>query len=417
MLFKDLNLIPPLLEAVEALGYEQPTPIQAQAIPHVLAGRDVLGCAQTGTGKTAAFALPILQRLSGEPQHPGRRPIRSLTLAPTRELAAQIDESFHAYGARSGLRHTVIFGGVGQQPQTEALKRGIDILVATPGRLLDLENQGFVDLSHVEIFVLDEADRMLDMGFIPDIRRIVSKLPTVRQTLLFSATLPPSILDLAGKWLHEPVRVSVTPASSTVDGIDQAVYAVEKAEKIPLLLHLLKDVAVERLLVFTRTKHGADKVERHLRKVGLRAESIHGNKSQRQREMALERFKSGESRVLVATDIASRGLDIDDVTHVVNLDLPNEPEAYVHRIGRTGRAGATGIAWSFCSLEERMLLGQIEKLTKKKLDVIEDHPFRSSVPMMINAGPSPHAGVANPSIERLLRPGTRRPGRPRAFAR
>jgi ATP-dependent RNA helicase RhlE len=417
MLFKDLNLIPPLLEAVEALGYEHPTPIQAQAIPHVLAGRDVLGCAQTGTGKTAAFALPILQRLSGEPQHPGRRPIRSLTLAPTRELAAQIDESFHAYGARSGLRHTVIFGGVGQQPQTEALKRGIDILVATPGRLLDLENQGFVDLSHVEVFVLDEADRMLDMGFIPDIRRIVSKLPTVRQTLLFSATLHPTIVDLAGKWLHEPVRVSVTPTATTVDGIEQAVYAVERAEKIPLLLHLLNDQAVGRVLVFTRTKHGADKVERQLRKGGVRAESIHGNKSQRQREQALERFKAGECRVLVATDIASRGLDIDDVTHVVNLDLPNEPDAYVHRIGRTGRAGATGVAYSFCSLEERLLLGQIEKLTKKKLNVIEEHPFRSSVPMMIDAGTSKDAGVANPTIERLLKPGARRPGRPRAFGR
>jgi len=417
MLFQDLNLIPTLLQAVEAEGYEHPTPIQAQAIPHVLAGTDVLGCAQTGTGKTAAFALPILQRLSAEPQRPGRRPIRSLTLAPTRELAAQIGDSFAAYGKFTELRHLVVFGGVGQQPQTDALKRGVDILVATPGRLLDLENQGFVDLSHVEIFVLDEADRMLDMGFIPDIRRIVSKLPSQRQTMLFSATLPPTIVDLAGKWLHEPVRVSVTPAATTVEGIEQAVYAVEKAEKIPLLLHLLEDKAIERVLVFTRTKHGADKVERMLGKKGVRAESIHGNKSQRQREMALERFKSGDVRVLVATDIASRGLDIDDVTHVINIDLPNEPEAYVHRIGRTGRAGATGIAFSFCSLEERLILGQIERLIKRKLNVIEDHPFRSSVPLMIDAGTSKHAGVANPTIERLLRPGARRPGRPRAFGR
>lgn len=415
--FESLNLIEPLLRATRELGYELPTPIQRECIPLLLGGRDVLGCAQTGTGKTAAFALPILQTLAADLLPPARRPIRALVLSPTRELATQIGENFASYGRYLPLRYLVVSGGVAQTPQVHDLEQGVDILVATPGRLLDLAGQGHVDLSRVLFFVLDEADRMLDMGFIPDIRRIVSKLPTVRQTMLFSATLPPTIVDLAGKWLHEPVRVSVTPAATTVEGIEQAVYAVEKAEKIPLLLHLLEDKAIERVLVFSRTKHGADKVERMLCKNGVKAESIHGNKTQRQREMALERFKAGECRVLVATDIASRGLDIDHVTHVVNIDLPNEPEAYVHRIGRTGRAGATGIAFSFCSLEERLILGQIERLIKRKLNVIEDHPFRSAVPLMIDAGTSKHAGVANPTIERLLRPGARRPQRPRAFAR
>ncbi|RJO64775.1 MAG: DEAD/DEAH box helicase [Myxococcales bacterium] len=396
MLFDELNLHAALLKAVRAQGYASPTPIQQKAIPYVLAGRDVLGCAQTGTGKTAAFALPILQRLSAAPRRDGRRPIRALALAPTRELASQIGESFAVYGAHTGLRHTVIFGGVGQASQTRALTRGVDILVATPGRLLDLMNQGYVDLSRVEAFILDEADRMLDMGFIPDIRRVVRALPAKRQTLLFSATLPPSILDLAGGLLDKPETVSVAPSATTVERIAQSVYFVEQSDKIDLLVRLCEGQSITRALVFTRTKHGADKLVRKLAEASIPAAAIHGNKSQSRREQALAAFKRGAARVLVATDIASRGLDIDEVSHVVNFDLPVDAESYVHRIGRTARAGASGAAFSFCGYSERPLLASIERLIRQRLDVVSDHPFRSGRAASENQSTRP-AIAAKPS--------------------
>jgi len=378
MNFEDLNLIEPLLQAVRAEGYLTPTPIQEQAIPHALAGRDVLGCAQTGTGKTAAFALPILQRLAAGSQHGhGHHVIRALVLTPTRELAAQIGESFTAYGRHAGLRHTVIFGGVGQGPQATALHRGVDILVATPGRLLDLMGQNLIKLRGLEVFVLDEADRMLDMGFIPDVRRIVAALPTERQTLFFSATLGPDIQRLAGSIVRDPVRVEVAPAATTVEAVEQRVCFVEKPDKRDLLVHLLKDPAISRALVFTRTKHGADRVAHHLHRAGVKVQAIHGNKSQGARERALEDFKTGQIRVLVATDVAARGLDVESVSHVFNFDLPDEPEAYVHRIGRTARAGAGGMAVAFCGLEERTQLAAIERLIHKNLTVIGDLPFKS----------------------------------------
>ena len=360
--FASLELIEPLLRALQHEGYTQPTPIQLQAIPHVAHGRDLLGCAQTGTGKTAAFALPILQRLHQKPPPPpppqgqasrfGRsgpsRRTRALILSPTRELAAQIGESFAAYGRFLQLHHTVIFGGVGQDAQTKILARGIDILVATPGRLLDLMGQGYVDLTGIEVFVLDEADRMLDMGFIHDVRRVIEKLPKQRQTLLFSATMPSDIEQLSKQILIDPIRVAVTPPSTTVERIEQRIYFVEKADKRALLIHLLDALKVERALVFTRTKHGANRVAEALTKARIRAEAIHGNKSQNARTRALDGFKRGQLRVLVATDIAARGIDIDDLTHVINFEIPNVPETYVHRIGRTARAGATGIAISMC---------------------------------------------------------------------
>ncbi|PJF39529.1 MAG: DEAD/DEAH box helicase, partial [Chloroflexi bacterium] len=377
MQFNELNLTKPLLRAVNAQGYTEPTPIQAQAIPYVLDGRDVIGCAQTGTGKTAAFALPILQRLGAGQQK--KRGIRALVLSPTRELAAQIGEDFAANGRHTNLKHTVIFGGVGQQPQVKAVRRGVDILVATPGRLLDLMNQRVIRLDTVEIFVLDEADRMLDMGFIHDVKRIIKALPTKRQTLLFSATMPQDIQDLADHILFNPVRVEVTPQATTVEKIDQSVFFVEKNGKVPLLKHLLADKAVRRVLVFTRTKHRANKVAKQLGQSRVRAEAIHGNKSQTARERALANFKSGKTRVLVATDIAARGIDVDRVTHVINFDLPNEPESYVHRIGRTARAGASGIAYSFCDVDERKHLRNIERLIRLHVNVIEDHPYVSDV--------------------------------------
>jgi ATP-dependent RNA helicase RhlE len=414
MLFAELDLVPPLLQAVTDLGYHNPTPIQEQAIPHVLEGRDVLGCAQTGTGKTAAFALPILQRLmETPPRGPGKRPIRVLVLAPTHELASQIGESFGEYGVHTSLRHTVIFGGVGQGNQTRALEKGVDVLVATPGRLLDLMGQGYVSLRGVEVLVLDEADRMLDMGFIPDIRRIVATLPVDRQTLLFSATLPDSILHLASGILCEPVRVSVTPPATTLESIEQSVFVVEKPDKTALLIHLLGQDEITRALVFTRTKHGADRVVRHLHRASIHAGAIHGDKSQGQREAALEDFKRGRSRVLVATDIASRGLDIDDVSHVVNFDLPNEPEVYVHRIGRTGRAGACGKALSFCAVEERDHLVAIEKLIRKRIPLEKEHPFPSRIPISIGLHgehDAPGASVARP-------PSIGRPRTGRTFGR
>jgi ATP-dependent RNA helicase RhlE len=380
MLFIDLPIIEPILRALDAEGYVHPTPIQAQSIPHTLQGRDMLGCAQTGTGKTAAFAVPILQRLM-ETRGPstGYRPIRSLILTPTRELAIQIEESFKAYGRHLPLRHAVIFGGVGQKPQTDALQRGVDILVATPGRLLDLMQQGFVKLKDLEIFVLDEADRMLDMGFIHDVKRVIAQLPKKRQTLFFSATMPPEIANLANSILYLPITVEVTPVSSTAEKVSQAVYFVEKNDKKRLLIHLLQDREIKSALVFTRTKHGANRLAGDLVKAGVTAEAIHGNKSQSARQNALNNFKNGRTRVLVATDIAARGLDIEDLSHVVNYELPNVPETYVHRIGRTGRAGASGQAFSFCEAEELPYLKDIQKLIRQTVPVVEAHPFAADL--------------------------------------
>ncbi len=372
MTFKDLNLITPILKAVDAEGYTMPTPIQQKAIPVILEGKDLVGCAQTGTGKTAAFAIPLLQNLSGEQGNgKGPREIRALILTPTRELAIQIGESLSSYGRFTGIRHTVIFGGVSQTPQTNALRRGVDILVATPGRLLDLINQKYINLEHVRNFVLDEADRMLDMGFSHDVKRIIALLPADRQTLLFSATMPPEITKLVDSILKEPVRVAVTPVSSTVDTIEQSVYFVERKDKKSLLIRLLADKSVSSALVFTRTKHGADKVARDLTKAKISAQAIHGNKSQMARQLALNSFKSRNTRVLVATDIAARGIDVQELSHVINFDLPNVPETYVHRIGRTGRAGLGGVALSFCDSEEKEYLRDIQKLIAKKIPVID----------------------------------------------
>ena len=375
MTFEDLDLIEPICKALVQEGYTTPTPIQSEAIPIVSQGYDLLGCAQTGTGKTAAFSIPIIQRLYLQKKKGYKRGIKALILTPTRELAIQIGESFAAYGRFAGLRHTVIFGGVGQKPQTEALERGIDILIATPGRLLDLIGQGFIHLDTLEYFVLDEADRMLDMGFIHDIKRILPLLPKKRQSLFFSATMPPEIERLAGTILSEPQKVEVTPASSTVDAIDQSVYFVEKAEKINLLKSLLENPELDSVLIFTRTKHGADKVARVLSKAEIGAEAIHGNKSQTARVTTLEDFKSGKTRVLVATDIAARGIDISELSHVFNYDLPEVPETYVHRIGRTARAGADGTAVSFCAPEEQEYLAGIEKLNRRKIPVVSGHPW------------------------------------------
>ena len=369
MHFDDLNLIPDLLSAVRDMGYDEPTPIQRETIPPVLSGRDVLGCAQTGTGKTAAFALPILQRLHQErKQHAGRRTIRALILTPTRELALQIFENFESYGKSLPLRSCVIFGGVGQQPQVEALARGVDILVATPGRLNDLIGQGHITLDHIEIFVLDEADRMLDMGFIHDVRKVIALLPRKRQTLLFSATMPAEVEKLALSILTDPASVKVDPVSSTVDRIEQRLYLVDKANKKLLLAKLLREPEVESALVFTRTKHGADRVVRELSRAGIPARAIHGDKSQGARERAMNDFRAGRCRVLIATDIAARGIDISELPLVINYDLPEVAETYVHRIGRTGRAGHDGTAIAFCSEDERPLLKDIQKLTGLVLD-------------------------------------------------
>ncbi len=382
MLFKELQLIEPILKALETEGYTVPTPIQQQAIPLALEGRDLLGCAQTGTGKTAAFAIPILQLVYQAIQNGNRsKTIKALVLTPTRELAIQIDESFAAYGRYLYLKHQVIFGGVSQVPQVNALRNGVDILVATPGRLLDLMQQGYIRLHEIDFFVLDEADRMLDMGFINDVKKIVAKLPAKKQTLFFSATMPMEIEKLSSTLLHNPAKVEVTPVSSTVEKIEQAVYYVEKDQKKHLLIHLLKDKAIQTALVFTRTKHGADKVVKELSRVGISAEAIHGNKSQNARQRALSNFKAGSTRILVATDIAARGIDVDQLSHVFNFELPNVPETYVHRIGRTGRAGASGMAVSFCDAEERAYLNDIQKLIKITLPVVKEHEFVSSIPM------------------------------------
>ena len=385
--FSELGLIEPLLRALRAKSYITPTPIQAQAIPTLLAGGDLLGIAQTGTGKTAAFALPILQHLSQERKPALRGCPRALVLAPTRELAIQIGDEFGAYGRHLGLRQTVILGGVGQNPQVKALERGVDILVATPGRLLDLLGQGHLRLGRVTHLVLDEADRMLDMGFVRDVRRIVAALPRERQTGFFSATMPHGVARLAGEILVDPVRVEVTPSATTVDRVTQRVFFVETANKRALLNEVLKDPALSRVIVFSRTKHRANRVAEQLGRVGVAAEAIHGNKSQGARQRALERFKSGHARVLVATDIAARGIDVDEVTHVINYELPNEPESYVHRIGRTARAGAAGTALSFCDHGERAYLRDIEKLTKLRLTVVEDQPFHDAGTPGLSARP------------------------------
>ena len=376
MTFNELNLSAPLLRAVAEAGYESPSPIQVSAIPPVLAGRDLMGCAQTGTGKTAAFALPMLDRLTAAPAKK-KGAVRALILTPTRELALQIGESFELYGKYLNQRSTVIFGGVGQAPQVAALKKGVDILIACPGRLNDLVGQGLIDLSHIEIFVLDEADRMLDMGFVHDVKRVIAKLPAQRQNLMFSATMPKEIEQLAAGILHDPAFVKVDPVSSTVDRIDQSLYFVEKGNKKFLLPWLIQNLKppVQNALVFSRTKHGADKIAKDLNKQGIPAAAIHGNKSQSARVAALEGFKAGNTKVLVATDIAARGIDISELSHVFNYDLPEVPETYVHRIGRTARAGADGTAVSFCAPEEQEYLAGIEKLNRRKIPVVSGHPW------------------------------------------
>jgi ATP-dependent RNA helicase RhlE len=391
--FDSLNLIEPILRALQTEGYTTPTPIQQQSIPVVLAGKDLLGCAQTGTGKTAAFAIPVIQLLSEQKNF--TQGIKALILTPTRELAIQIDESFAAYGRHTSIRHAVIFGGVSQLPQTQALKRGVDVLIATPGRLLDLMQQGYINLQQLQLFVLDEADRMLDMGFIHDVKKVIAKLPAKRQTLFFSATMPPEIAGLANSILQQPVKVEVTPVSSTAEKIEQSVYFVEKQNKRLLLNHLLQDKAIETVLVFTRTKHGADKVVKDLQKAGIGAAAIHGNKSQNARQRALTDFKSGNLRVLVATDIAARGIDVEQLSHVINYELPNIPETYVHRIGRTGRAGASGIAISFCDAEEKAYLKDIQKLISISVPQVLDHPYAMSDISLTNFKPAPKQQQGN----------------------
>ncbi len=389
MTFKDLQLIEPILKALIDQGYSVPTPIQEKAIPVLLKGEDVLGCAATGTGKTAAFSIPVLQKLQIESENhsekifnkkkSNRKPVRALILTPTRELASQIGDSFNAYGKYTSLKHTVIYGGVSQKSQTEALKKGVDILVATPGRLLDLVNQGHVNLRYVDFFILDEADRMLDMGFINDIKRVVNLIPENRQTLLFSATMPPEISALAESLLKQPVRIDIIPEASTVDLIDQHLYFADKADKTSLLIDLLINDNVDSALVFSRTKHGAEKLSKNLYRAGIGCDAIHGNKSQNARQKTLLNFKRKKTRVLIATDIASRGIDINQISHVINYDLPEDAETYVHRIGRTGRAGNSGKAISFCDSSELGLLKSIQKLIGKDINVVNGHDFECQV--------------------------------------
>ncbi|MDL2219078.1 DEAD/DEAH box helicase, partial [Ruminococcaceae bacterium OttesenSCG-928-O06] len=420
MTFQDLQLDAPLLRAVKEAGYARPTPIQQKAIPPVLAGRDLLGCAQTGTGKTAAFALPILQRLAAAPipQGKGRLP-RALVLTPTRELALQIEESFVLYAKHLKLRSAVIYGGVGQAPQVQQLKAGVDILTATPGRLNDLIGQGYIKLSAIEVFVLDEADRMLDMGFVNDVKKVIAHLPAQRQTLLFSATMPGEIVQLANSLLKDPVKVFVTPPATTVQAIAQQLYGVEKADKRKLLAQLLQAGDVQSALVFTRTKHGADRVVRDLKRDGVAAAAIHGNKSQTARQTALARLKKGEIQALVATDIAARGLDINELSHVFNYDLPNIPETYVHRIGRTGRAGHGGIAVSFCTLDEYPYLLDIEKLIGFALPRAEGHPWHLPLPTGAapQKAPAPKtAGSAARTKQKTTAPAAKNQQKPAAKA-
>ncbi|MDP8223297.1 MAG: DEAD/DEAH box helicase [Candidatus Lernaella stagnicola] len=393
MEFSDLKLLPILLETVAEEGYEEPTPIQEQAIPEVFAGRDILGCAQTGTGKTAAFALPIIQCLHEKGRASEEIPIRALVVTPTRELASQVAESFSVYGAKTSVRTGVIFGGVRYKDQIQMLHRGIDVLVATPGRLIDLVGRGNVVLSQVEIFVLDEADRMLDMGFIEDIRKIIRKIPKKRQTLFFSATMPPTIRRLADSIVTEPVEIAVTPVASTVELTGQTIFLVEDSSKLSLLRFLIRNPAFGRVLMFCNTKYKVDRICSTLRRSDITAKALHSDKSQRVRESTLAQFKDGKIRILVATDIAARGIDVDDITHVINFDMPQTAETYVHRIGRTGRAGAEGSAVSFVSLQERALLAEIEKLINKNIRVIHEHPFRSplsaSAPTLIDGNDVP----------------------------
>ncbi|MBI4856655.1 MAG: DEAD/DEAH box helicase [Acetobacterium woodii] len=405
MQFENLNIIQPIQKALTAEGYTKATPIQEKAIPALLEGKDLLGCAQTGTGKTAAFAIPILQGLSYEQRNlKGNRPIKALILAPTRELALQISDSFRAYGKFLGLRTLVIYGGVSQNPQTKALSAGVDILVATPGRLLDLINQKYIKLNQIKSFVLDEADMMLDMGMLQDVRKIIKHMPAERQNMLFSATMPTEIAKLAGSILKDPVKVTITPVSSTVEVIEQNVYYVNKNNKINLLVHLLKNKEIVSALVFSRTKHGADKIVKHLERSGYKAQAIHGNKSQNARQLALNNFKERKTRILVATDIAARGIDIEELSHVFNYDLPEVPETYVHRIGRTGRAGLGGIAIAFCDQEEIPLLEGIEKLVSKSIPVVEVHPF----PLVEVSAELKLASSRRPSANKATAPKSRR---------
>jgi ATP-dependent RNA helicase RhlE len=381
MSFGNLNIIDPLCRALAKEGYTAPTPIQTLAIPHLLNGKDLMGIAQTGTGKTAAFVLPILQKIAEQRKASQPGVPRALIVAPTRELAAQIDQSFATYGQFLRFRHTAIFGGVRQGPQVKMLSQGVDVLVATPGRLLDLMNQGYVMLKGVEFFVLDEIDRMLDMGFIKDMRKIVTALPQKHQSLFFSATVSHETGEFAEKLLTDPVRIEAAPQASTLECIKQSVFFVDQNNKFPLLQNLIRDEDMQRVLIFSRTKHRADKIAQALRKSRINADAIHGNKSQNQRTKAMHDFKSGRLRVLVATDIAARGIDVDDISHVINYDLPNEPECYVHRIGRTGRAGADGKAYSFCAADERNILRSIERLTRTKAEVM-DHQYHSETAKM-----------------------------------
>jgi len=383
MTFEDLNIIDPVLKALRKEEYSIPTPVQAKAIPLILNRKDVLGSAQTGTGKTAAFAIPIIQHLCHDESRNADRPrTKALIITPTRELAIQIGESFSTYGRYTNIRNTVIFGGVKQHPQEVALRKGVDVLVATPGRLLDLINQGIITLKHIEYFVLDEADRMLDMGFIHDIKKIIALLPQKRQSLFFSATMPTNIVNLSQSILHNPVKVEVAPQSSTADTIQQKVYYTNKADKKDLLVHILKDESINQVLLFSRTKHGADKIARNLQKKKINAAAIHGDKAQTQRQKALEGFKAGRTRVLVATDIAARGIDIEKLSYVINYDIPNESETYVHRIGRSGRAGLLGNAISLCEPEENAFIKDIEKLIKKQIPIVKDNPFpQTDLPM------------------------------------
>ena len=413
MTFEELNLIEPLMKAVKNRGYITPSPIQEKAIPHVLSGVDVFGCAQTGTGKTAAFSLPILQLIQQKQHNKQQAHIKALVLAPTRELALQIHESFVEYGKGLPIKSTVIFGGVSQLNQTNALKRGVDILIATPGRLIDLMNQGYVDLRHIEFFVLDEVDRMLDMGFIADIRRVIAKIPLKRQTLFFSATVPPDIKKLADSLLKNPVQVHVAPISTAAEMVKQTIFHVEKNDKVNLLKHILNEQNVDHALVFTRTKHGADKVVKDLKKSGISAEAIHGNKSQNARQRALKDFKDRTLKILVATDIASRGIDVDKLTHVFQFDLPEVPETYIHRIGRTGRAGMDGIAISFCASEERDYLKGINKLLNGAIESVDAGKYQSTVR---DYTPSPKVVQARPSSSNR-RQFNNAPSRPKNYQR
>ncbi len=404
MSFENLNIIDPLSRALAKEGYTTPTPIQMLSIPHLLKGKDLMGIAQTGTGKTAAFVLPILQRMSEELKVPTPGVPRVLVLVPTRELAAQIGQSFATYGQFLQFKHAVIFGGVNQGQQVRVLSRGVDILVATPGRLIDLMNQGYIKLKGVEFFVLDEIDRMLDMGFINDMRKIISVLPRKRQSLFFSATISPQTSEFAGRLLTDPVHVEAAPQASTLECIEQRVFFVDQNDKYPLLLGLLKQQDLKRVLLFTRTKHRADKVALMLNKSHIKADAIHGNKSQNQRTKAMQDFKSGRLQVLVATDIAARGLDIDDISHVINYNLPNEPESYVHRIGRTGRAGANGTAYSFCSADERNFLRSIERLTRMKIKVMEHQYHSEQAKNAVGAAAEPPTPNRSRAVLRNARP-------------